>query len=122
MKSHRPTFGPDIDNQDVFMEAWWSWWNSFNPDWRTRRDGKPVLGGSQSGSWKGLVKRGPSGYALFIITLTWGYPKTPEEDEEILDNWHAALADVSWALESMLSWEKTSTTDLQASTSGANTS
>lgn len=101
MRSGRSLTPPAIKLKG-FEKRWWNWWVGSNPEWRTRENGRTVPGGSQNGSLKILARRGPAGFSLFVVTLTWWYPRA-EEESFVVESWTAAMKDVSWVLKKILS-------------------
>lgn len=66
-----------------------------NPEWRTRRDGQLVIGGS--GDWSSLMRPGKNGFVNVIASLA--------TLREVMDNpeeWANILVDVQWVVAAVL--------------------
>ncbi|KAH9934408.1 hypothetical protein B0H21DRAFT_759605 [Amylocystis lapponica] len=103
MRAHHRMNAVVVKDVQAFSQKWWLWWNDLNPDWRSRRGGFPIPGGTQQGPWTRLAKRGYSGFILVIISLYWWFPKGL--GDPLLGSWSSALRDVSWVLSDIERWE-----------------
>ncbi|KAJ7029086.1 hypothetical protein C8F04DRAFT_923292, partial [Mycena alexandri] len=95
--SRARTRGPHPPIIDTFSFAvrWWKWWESINPEWRVRKEGRLLREGE--GSWDSVAQTGPNGMLNVLICLRWWYDAL-KGDEGAMDDWKEALADVEWAL------------------------
>ena len=78
------------EDSESFAPSWWKWWDGLNPEWRPRKDGRPVQGGT--GDWSSMLKPGPNGFLTIIGSLAALRAVS-------IDGWRAALSDVEWVLE-----------------------
>ena len=79
---------------DVFKKKWHTWWNTINPEWRERRDGRPVIGGC--GSWDRMFFPGPNGFLNILECLM----ALQAFDDEA--SWTQAVYDVRWVVQQVL--------------------
>ena len=84
----QPNAGPQ------FIEEWFGWWNSINPEWRQHSSGRLVIGGE--GDWGCMFKPGKCGFLLVLECLVGLREVAPVEDLT------EAVSDVGWAVERVL--------------------
>ncbi|KAJ7736396.1 hypothetical protein B0H14DRAFT_2408355, partial [Mycena olivaceomarginata] len=97
VKGGRSTKPPEIV-LNKHIETWWSWWGRLAPSWRDRDErGRPVIG--KQGPWESLVWPGGNGMLTAILCLGWWL----EAEGDTTEDWHAAVKDVKWVLEGLLS-------------------
>jgi hypothetical protein len=92
MKNRRPWKDVGIANTAGFVQKWWGWWSSLQPDSRTANDMLII-----NMNWEKLKKPGRNGFLLIILSLVW-WGKASSRDEE----WQMAVAEVSKVLCCML--------------------
>lgn len=80
-----------LKKKENYESAWWTWWDTLNPSWRARENGRPV--GRDSGDWSPLFKAGTNGFVNVLMSLLG------LQDAAIEENWRVALEDVSWVLQ-----------------------
>ena len=80
-----------VKNAAKFSAVWWRWWDTMNPSWRARVNGRPQRGGT--GDWSSMIKSGKNGFLTVLASLV--ALEQSAEDE----CWRAALEDVNWVLE-----------------------
>ena len=71
------------------------WWDAMNPPWRTRSDGRLIIGGT--GDWSPLFRPGKNGFVNIIASLAPLREVTEDENE-----WISLLADVQWVVAQVL--------------------
>jgi hypothetical protein len=87
------------------VRKWWDWWNSLAPTWRKKDEaGRPTIG-QETGDWGVLVHPGANGILTVLLPLVWW--RLGEEASVASDGWTAAVRDVSWVLQGLLSAAKT---------------
>ena len=79
---------------DQFVEEWFKWWGSINPEWRQRTSGRLVIGGD--GDWDCMVKPGKCGFLLILECLVGLREVAP------VDDLTEAVRNVGWLLEQVL--------------------
>jgi len=92
MKNRRPWKDVEIADIAGFVQKWWDWWSSLQPDSRTAND-MPMI----DMDWEKLKKPGRNGFLLIILSLVW-WGKASGRDEE----WQTAVAEFSKVLHCML--------------------
>ncbi|KAJ6480693.1 hypothetical protein C8R47DRAFT_982738 [Mycena vitilis] len=107
IKNGRPvTRETVVAKHEVLVGKWWDWYSSLSPSWRKKDEaGRPVIDeGAAAGDWGVLVHPGANGMLTVLLPLAWwrqGEEGAPSED------WLAAVRDVAWVLEGLLSAAKT---------------
>ncbi|KAI0060276.1 hypothetical protein BV25DRAFT_1783022, partial [Artomyces pyxidatus] len=75
IKRHRDYNKPSVvKSSSKFAGSWRAWWTSNQPAWRTSAsDVTWPLGrvGGVGALWLELMKGGPNGLVLFLITIVW---------------------------------------------------
>ncbi|KAF8170607.1 hypothetical protein K438DRAFT_1613633, partial [Mycena galopus ATCC 62051] len=92
---------PPVTNPAKFGKHWWTWWESFQPEWRVRAaDGALVIRDSY-GEWDdNLLHWGLNGLLRMVAGLYfWGCAVS--ESPDLQDDWEAAVQDVSWILKGL---------------------
>ncbi|KAL0563118.1 hypothetical protein V5O48_018957, partial [Marasmius crinis-equi] len=110
------TWLPTKHNVFKVLDQWWAWWEELQPDWRgSDDDGRPDSPEAyiQHGSWDSLRICGTNGLTSVLAALAYAAvqlarlptPKTGRDKKEhrqaFLD-WTAAVNDVEYALDGML--------------------
>jgi hypothetical protein len=95
---------PVVDDLAEYAVTWQGWWDSLQPDWRTRdSDGQwsVVDGYGKAGrEWGPLYHWGQNGVLSIVASLYfWG--RAVHEKPELRASWDAAVGDVVWVLEGM---------------------
>jgi hypothetical protein len=86
------------------VSKWWDWWTSLAPAWRKKDEtGHPTIG-EEKGDWGSLVHPGANGMLTVLLPLTWW--RLGEEGNVASDGWVAAVRDVLWVLQGLLSAAK----------------
>lgn len=83
-----------VDDKEAFVEKWYLWWDAINPEWRERRDGQLVTGGS--GDWSTMYLPGPNGFLNVLGALV------ALRDMETPERWSEAMRDVRWVIGQVL--------------------
>ncbi|KAF7797639.1 hypothetical protein EIP86_008839 [Pleurotus ostreatoroseus] len=73
-----------------YADDWQTWWNNINPEWRERRAGRLVRGGT--GDWSSMWVPGKNGFLNILGALSALYELAPNDD------WIEAVADVKWVI------------------------
>lgn len=84
----------EIKDLNSYEEQWNRWWGNINPPWRTKVDGRFVIGGC--GDWSNLFCPGKNGF-LSVIQGLLGLRSVATAS-----NWEAALQDVGWVVQQVL--------------------
>ncbi len=80
----------------MFEGQWHKWWDSLNPAWRVRENGRLVTGVG-NGSWDSLLYYGTNGFVNVIGSLTALLEVSTDEAE-----WARNLRDVRWVVGELL--------------------
>jgi hypothetical protein len=88
---------PVIIDLQVFITAFWKWWDALNPPWRLRVDGHLKIG--SAGPWDSLYKPGQNGFLSVLQSLSWWRGLLGVDSAE---EWSSALEDVTWVLGEVL--------------------
>ncbi|PBK67933.1 hypothetical protein ARMSODRAFT_855721, partial [Armillaria solidipes] len=66
---------PAIESIQKFADAWWTWWQGMQPEWRGAQDGGGAMGskyrGDIKGDWEKVEKHGQNGFASPLAGLVW---------------------------------------------------
>lgn len=89
-----------IKNVSSFGEDFQKWWDSFQPEGRERdENGRFKQGVICELDWEPLEIVGKNGLWMAVAGLCfWGVAFQSETDRLASDEWHYAVADVTWAL------------------------
>ncbi|KAJ7484892.1 hypothetical protein B0H11DRAFT_1648010, partial [Mycena galericulata] len=93
---------PAVTNVAAYAKGWWIWWDSLQPEWRTRDpDGMWKIHELYDGDWDDkLLHWGPNGTLSVVASLYfWGCAVI--EAPESQDEWELAVNDVAWILEGL---------------------
>ena len=61
-----------------YKEQWVAWWDTYNPAWRTRRDGRLAQEGA--GDWSAMLHAGSNGYVNILVGLLGYHEVASDED------------------------------------------
>ncbi|KAJ7115515.1 hypothetical protein C8R43DRAFT_902660 [Mycena crocata] len=98
---------PIVTDIPKFAAKFWGWWNSLQPEWRTRgADGKWVRGETYGGKWDdNLLHWGINGTLSIVAALHfWGCAVV--RDPAHRADWEEAVNDVSWILEGLATFHE----------------
>ncbi|ESK81780.1 hypothetical protein Moror_5370 [Moniliophthora roreri MCA 2997] len=101
-EGRKPAFPSNIQSLGKFIESFWEWWNTLNPDWQERIEGRRMLR-ARNGEWKELRYSGQNGLILLMVGLRWWFML--EGKKRRSDNWNEMAQDILWVLESLVKWE-----------------
>lgn len=73
-----------------FVASWYSWWDHLNPEWRERKDGRLVRGGT--GDWSSMLISGKNGFVNIVAALSALY------DLLAVEEWEEAAKDIKWVI------------------------
>lgn len=95
---------PHIAQTDIerYSEDWWKWWCKLQPSFRGEdpRAMSRVAPVDVDVDWSQLLKGGPNGIFIVLITLGWWSLGVRSANGDINDCFRA-LADVQWVLEQL---------------------
>ena len=89
-RARKPRFA--LVQAGTYTDRWTKWWDSCNPEWRTR-DGAGHLERGGDGNWSTMAKPGPNGFVLVIGALV-GLLIAAD-----VDVWARNMLDVLWVLQ-----------------------
>ncbi|KAH7904782.1 hypothetical protein BJ138DRAFT_1018631, partial [Hygrophoropsis aurantiaca] len=87
---------------DTFAQAWWTWWQLLQPEWRTvsipsKRKPVPPQDHRDQGDWSVLDQPGQNGLLSVIACIKWwGAAKGGQGHTD--KRWHAAVEDFEWVM------------------------
>ena len=120
-KNGRPFVGknvPNIDSIKTFEAKWITWWSAAQPLWRDTKNWPFAKGKGAAKDWGHLPDGGKDGLFLIVVSLAWWvYARGPEESK--LDD---AIADVTWVIETLISYLSTDTTTSSDAATSSDTS
>ncbi|KAJ7819318.1 hypothetical protein B0H13DRAFT_1661437 [Mycena leptocephala] len=96
---------PLVIDVERYADEWYGWWDSMQPEWRTRgQDKKWRVGGDTKyggpEEWGVLDRPGPNGCLSVVASLYfWGVCK--DQPIAVQERWREAVEDVSWMLEGL---------------------
>ncbi|KAJ7429655.1 hypothetical protein B0H11DRAFT_1662857, partial [Mycena galericulata] len=98
-RGRRNQANPVVNDPEKYAAAWWAWWNSLQPEWRTMEaDGKTwVVGGAYGSDWETLSYWGQNGLLSVVASLYFWGCSVAESPQ--LEAWEDAVNDVSWIME-----------------------
>ncbi|KAJ7840364.1 hypothetical protein B0H13DRAFT_1649728 [Mycena leptocephala] len=97
---------PVITDVERYADAWQGWWDSMQPEWRSRGpDKKWKIGGDTAyggnTEWGVLDRPGPNGCLSVVASLFfWGVCEN--QSVVMQERWREAVEDVSWILEGLV--------------------
>jgi hypothetical protein len=97
---------PSVKNTAQYETEWWAWWDSLQPEWRTRHaDGSWVVGGPYGKDWDTLAYWGENGVLSVVAALYfWGCAVQTGGDAQ--ERWELAVNDVSWVFEGLAAFHE----------------
>ncbi|KAK6971922.1 hypothetical protein R3P38DRAFT_2813181 [Favolaschia claudopus] len=103
----RRGYEPVVRNPAEYAKAWQKWWDSLQPEWRTKdTDGAwSVVSGYGGGGreWGPLYQWGVNGVLSIVASLCfWG--RAVVDDSVSRMTWEAAVGDVVWIFEGMATY------------------
>ncbi|KAJ7466771.1 hypothetical protein B0H11DRAFT_1732945, partial [Mycena galericulata] len=97
-----------IGEVEAYRKSWQAWWDSMQPDWRTKdADGRYPAGGDHGSDWASLDFPGQNGTLSVVAGLFfWGSARymLTELPVNAQEDWEAAVLDVAWMLEGLQAW------------------
>ncbi|KAJ7758930.1 hypothetical protein DFH07DRAFT_741385 [Mycena maculata] len=93
-----------VANLALYAVEWQNWWDSLQPNWRSRgADGAWTVGtsyGKDGKEWGHLLQWGVNGTLSIVASLYfWGC--AVREDDVAKIRWETAVTDVGWMLEGL---------------------
>ncbi|KAJ7490201.1 hypothetical protein B0H11DRAFT_1719305 [Mycena galericulata] len=106
----KAVFDAGIEDLEDYAKRWSSWWDSLQPEWRTRdADGQWTIGVEYGNDWDTLWVPGQNGLSSVVASLYfWGSSSRAmgtnglsvwNRDE--LERWERAVQDVVWMVEGL---------------------
>ncbi|KAF8145478.1 hypothetical protein K438DRAFT_1629980, partial [Mycena galopus ATCC 62051] len=90
-----------IGNHEELVSKWWGWWSSLALEWREKDEsGRPRVGG-EIGEWGTLAHPGGNRVLTVLLPLVWW--REGKKSEVASEDWLAAVHDVLWVLQGLLS-------------------
>ncbi|KAJ7780823.1 hypothetical protein DFH07DRAFT_950048 [Mycena maculata] len=92
---------PCINDVDEYSKEWATWWDSMQPEWRTRgADGYWEVGGERGGTeeWGALEAPGPNG-CLSVVGSLYFWGRVSSQSAAVREAWERGVQDVVWMLE-----------------------
>lgn len=102
----KPPDASRLGKPSEFGALWRGWWIKMQPSWRGTEWPLSRAGLSLSESWPETLKGGRNGMEAVLITLSWWCSVVKSESQR--REWDSAVEDVSWVLEQMVRYMKTS--------------
>ncbi|KAJ7718507.1 hypothetical protein B0H14DRAFT_2412479 [Mycena olivaceomarginata] len=92
-----------VKSQEKLVKDWWKWWGCLAPAWRDKEENGVLKTGETKGEWGPLVHPGANGMLTVLLPLVWWKEGEPDAASE---SWLAAVRDVLWVLQGLLSTAK----------------
>jgi hypothetical protein len=92
--------------KELWVGAWWKWWHSLQPEERALQDNNEL---SRLGemNWSEMAElHGDNGLLQVMATLVWWGEVAQKRGKAEIDEWRAAVDDVTWVLDQLLECEE----------------